>query len=159
MIKADINYEDLDEDNDEYIYNEICDIYDFEINNDQYCIGMCFISENKLIYENKIPNKIFYKHKNDELLDYLIEYSSAIPNWQRIEIIKLDYKKDSDGFDTYFCILKTHYIRLVQRTWKRVFRERKRLLNDTNWIISNLKNRELGLIKTIKLPGLVGLFV
>tara|TARA_B110000971_G_C19958666_1_gene476867 strand:- start:55 stop:534 length:480 start_codon:yes stop_codon:yes gene_type:complete len=159
MITFDIDYEELNEYNDEYIYNEISSIDNLQVNNGEYYIGMCFISENNLMYENKIPNKIFYKHKNNELLNYLIKFSSTIPNWQRIEIMKLDCKKNINGLDIYFCILKTHYIRLVQRTWKRVFKERQRHLNDSNWIISNLRKRELGLIHTIRLPGLIGLFI
>lgn len=154
-----INYEELSIDNDEYIYDEINSIGDIEVNNGQYCIGMCFIFENKLIYENKIPNKVFYKYRKDELLNYLIKYSSVIPNWQRIEIIKIDYKIDINGFTIYYCILKTYYIRLVQRTWKRVFRERQRLLNNSSWIINNLKKREIGIINNIRLPGIVGLFI
>lgn len=162
-----INYEELNIDNDEYIpedyiiYNEINTMGDIEVNNGQYCIGMCFYSNkhNHFIYENKIPNKIFYKHKKDEMLDYLITFSSVFPNWQSIEIMKLDWKKDSNGFNIYFCILKTYYIRLVQRTWKRVFRERQRLLNNSSWIINNLQKREIGIIKNIRLPGIVGLFI
>jgi hypothetical protein len=154
---TDINYEELN--NEEYIYNEINSMDNIEINNGQYCIGMCFIFENKLIYENKIPNKVFYKYRKDELLNYLIKYSSVIPNWQRIEIIKIDYKIDINGFTIYYCILKTYYIRLVQRTWKRVFRERQRLLNNSSWIINNLQKREIGIIKNIRLPGIVGLFI
>jgi hypothetical protein len=147
--------------NTDNIYDEIILIDNMKVVNKKYYIGMCFYSDkhNHFIYENKIPNKIFYKHRKDEMLDYLIAYSSVYPNWQRIEIMKLDCKKDSNGFNIYFCILKTYYIRLVQRTWKRVFRERQQLLNNFSWIINNLKKREIGIINNVRLPGIVGLFI
>ena len=139
------------------IYNEIINIDNIKVKNKKYYIGMCFLLDNHFIYENKIPNKIFYKYKNSILIDYLIEYSSIEPNWRRLEIIKIDIKTDLNGFKTYNCILKTYYIRLVQRTWKRVFKELKNIINNTYLIINYIKQREIGLIKRLILPGLNGM--
>jgi hypothetical protein len=64
------------------------------------------------------------------------------------------YFKEVDGFVLYTCILKTHYLRLIQRRWKRLLKERKIFLN-SGYLIEMLKQRELGILKLrSKIPGL-----
>lgn len=57
-------------------------------------------------------------------MKYLIEYSGvAIRNTQKtkLHIFKLKILED----DTYCAVIKTFWIRIIQRHWKKIFQQRK----------------------------------
>jgi len=152
-IETDI---DIYEDNYDSIINEIDELEytDISFENYKYKIGLCFITDNNILYEINIPNNIFFKYNGEQLLNYGINYCSTFTNWQRLEIIKLDFTKSIDNdFVIYTCILKTHYIRLIQRKWRNILEQRKNLLNYSS-IIKNIFNREIGKTKKIIIPQL-----
>jgi hypothetical protein len=80
--------------------------------NDKYYIG---ISNEGLLLDLCITPKIFYKYSYD---DFSKCFDSSI------EIMKLNTVDD-----VYNVILKTHWIRLIQRVWRKIFTEhlRKRM--------------------------------
>ncbi len=61
-------------------------------------------------------NKLFLKYSSNQIVDYLKEYSIVPSVSDNIEIMKLYIKND-----TYYVVLKTHWIKLVQRKWKALF--------------------------------------
>ena len=128
-------------------------ILEEDILNNSYHIGLCNYYDDNLLFELSLPKNIFYENNHDQLLDHLLEYSTIKPNWKQIELMKI-YFKEVDGFILYTCILKTHYLRIIQRRWKRLLKERKKLLN-SGYFIQMLKQRELGILKLrSKIPGL-----
>jgi uncharacterized protein YifE (UPF0438 family) len=75
------------------------------------------------LLDMNVSAKTFFNHTFCEMTKYFNSHSWPRGSSKSIEIMKLDMKKDE-----YCVIIKTHWIRLVQRTWKRVFIERKRIL-------------------------------
>jgi hypothetical protein len=63
---------------------------------------------------------------------YLYNYSGALLIRPKIEIIKLYITDD----DAYIAIIKTFWLKIVQRTWKRRFQERIRMLQKRRTIQS-----------------------
>jgi hypothetical protein len=61
-------------------------------------------------------------------------------NWQRIEIFKIKYI-DFNNFTIYSTIIKTFYLKILQRKWKNYLQRRNKYIN-SNKIIYDLKKRE-----------------
>jgi len=150
-IVNNIDYDYISEDNDEIIYENIIrtnPTYDNDIiENNTYYIGLCSIDENKFIINGIIPFNIFMIYNYDQLLDYLLSYSIMENNWQNIEIIKVQYSIDN-SFITYNCIVKTHFIRLLQKKWKYYLQRRNKYLVSSKFFY-DLRDREIGIIKKI----------
>ena len=148
-ILNNINYDNIIDDNDEIIYNDIIRYNpDYEndiILNNTYYIGLCNIDEDHFIINSVLPLNIFYMYYHDQLLDFLLSYSITENNWQTIEILKIKYDTNNN-FTLYKCILKTHFIRLLQKKWKNYLAKKKKYLASSK-IIYDLRNREIGIIK------------
>ena len=142
-IEYDIDYNNIRLENNEIIDNEIENL-ELNCNNfhDEYAIGMPFISEEMILIGTNIHSKIFFKNNYDELLDYCIETITSDPNWQRLEIIQIKHITIPGTIWSYStCIIKTHYIKLIQRIWRKKLIDRKKLLESFH-LIKLLKNRE-----------------
>lgn len=87
-----------------------------------YYIGNYRISRDKkyILYSNSIQNSTFFKYPINDVLNYLYEFSifMTLPN---IDIMQLFILDDS----TYTVVLKTYWLRLIQRHWKKAFLRRK----------------------------------
>ena len=66
-------------------------------------------------------------------------------NWKTIEIVKI-YFNTNDSFITYNCVIKTYFIRLLQKKWKYYLKKRNKYLHSYK-IINDLRDREIGKIK------------
>jgi hypothetical protein len=86
------------------------------------CVGYCIPSEG--ILDVSILPVHFLRYPGDTIRHFLDFYTMHLSNVfpRPIEIMQLTYGPDQE----YRVVLKTHWIRLIQRTWKRVFAERKR---------------------------------
>lgn len=135
-----------------YVVNEEIEFKD----NFKYCLGFCFLSENKILLETRINKLIFFNYNHDLILDYLINNSYVEPNWNKIEILQFNFIKTNTWF-YYSCIIKTFYLKIIQRTWKKIFKQRKEILNNQKKIILFLNKRQLGKINNLKLPTLRGM--
>jgi hypothetical protein len=93
-----------------------------------------YIGTYEVVYYNNIYEPIldiavsrnaFFKFSFDLVLQYLHLYNSGmyVNNSQSLEIIKL-YIQDN----VYIAIIKTFWIKIIQRTWKRIMKERYRIL-------------------------------
>jgi hypothetical protein len=101
------------------------------IDNGRMVIGNVFCSENRLLLENAVENETFFRYTHDVLLENFMEVSTVRPNWHRNEIVKLQWEPIpglGSHFFYYNTILKTHFLRLVQRRWKSVLKERQAVL-------------------------------
>ena len=54
-------------------------------------------------------------------------------------------------FAIYGCIIKTYYIKIIQKKWKNYLKIKKKYLNSIQ-IINDLQKREIGKIKFITIP-------
>ena len=119
-----------DEHEDEYIIDDIyrdeCEYLDTEKQSGHYYIGIVgSISPDAILYANSMRPQTFFKYAYAHSLSYLQLYSIFRIRKPKIEIIKLFVLDDS----THTAILKTHWLRIVQRTWKKIHNQRKIILN------------------------------
>lgn len=124
-------YSDDDEHEDEYvidnIFQEESAFLDTEKLDGQYYVGLCryFPAHQLLLYANAIRPSTFFKHSYSHSLSYLQLYSVFRVYKPNVDIMQLCVLTDS----TYTVVVKTHWLRLIQRTWKSVFQVRKATMN------------------------------
>lgn len=123
----------------------------------RYFLGTAFLSNDKFLVEYAlVMNKSFYQYPPKALLYYLLRTATHPPNWKRMEIMKMEFEPlDRGPWLCYTCILKTHYLRLVQRRWRSILQQRRSLLQQQ--ALSYLRNRERGKRSTLSLPTLRGM--
>ena len=100
----------------------------------------------------RISPKTFFQYPTSDVMNYLVNYSVIRSNESckhSPEIMQLHI----DEHDAYTVILKTHWIRLVQRKWRNVLRQRTQMLRNPQFI----RNRELIGNHSTKVPGLYGM--
>ena len=97
------------------IYDEDSSFLEADKIHNEYYIGIS--SEDLLL--STISPKIFYKYDYQLVQQYLNDYGCDNRSFKNIEIIKLNIRDN-----VYHVILKTHWIRLIQRRWKKTYKER-----------------------------------
>lgn len=123
-----------------------------------YYLGTAFVANNALLLENTVGIPDFYRHSSRETLNFLIETSTTIPTWYRfrVDILKLEISTKG-GMVLWTCLVKTHYLRLVQRRWRNVLKERSSFLT-TRRVTRFLDRRQRGSIcRQLPVPGLKGM--
>ena len=109
----------------ERIYFHEQDFLDSEKEDSHYYIGNNRISQDKqyILYANSITPKTFFQFNIQHSLSYLLDYSIfvTLPN---IDIMQLSILDDS----THTVIIKTYWLRLIQRHWKKIYLHRKTAL-------------------------------
>ena len=122
---SDMEIDDYDSDTENVFYDDQQHL-DSDKENDTYYIGMCSYMRYRRIYmmTNSVSTQTFAKYPIDRIQKYLYSYSVIKPlrinNETRIEIMKTHILED----DSISVVLKTHWIRLIQRCWKKVFQQR-----------------------------------
>jgi hypothetical protein len=134
---------------------EILDTENMEMINKHYYIGSySYIQEeNNLLFDNKIQVATFMKYDSYEISNYLFESSiMQIYSLPSIEILQLHILPD----DTYSVVIKTFWIKIIQRAWKRVYKQRQKLIQSMK-NVNSIRRRELGQTNRINLPSIYGL--
>lgn len=98
------------------IYEEDSSFLEEDKIDKQYYIG---IASKDLLLLSTISPKSFYKYDYQLVQQYLNDYSIQENEPRNIEIFQLDIQNN-----TYQVILKTHWIRLIQRRWKKIVQNR-----------------------------------
>lgn len=116
---------------------------DSEKESGKYYVGLCVIYNNYILLDVAICPRVMLAFEMSSIKTYLILNSTIVQHntlpWENeINIMKLY----TDETGTYSVVIKTHWLRLVQRTWKRVFRERNEILKKRR-NIGNLRVREI----------------
>lgn len=129
ILYADSSLEyDVDDPDSEYermmeqIYNSDSSHLDKKKEQDHYYIGIykhIHVSGN-LVFINSISNDSFLSYPYIYTYEYLKEYSLYQDTSNTVDIMKLYIKHE-----TYYVVLKTYWIRLIQRVWKRKYLEYK----------------------------------
>ena len=93
-----------------------------------YYIGLpcLMLSRREWILQIAIQPKTMLSNKMNDVMRYLIDYSVTRIRGPKLHIMKLDISNTG----AYNVVLKTYWLRLVQRTWKRVFKERIQFVNN-----------------------------
>ena len=110
----------------ERIFREESDYIDTDKESGKYYIGLYKYNSFRKIFvlTNAISAKSFLKFSYRDTLKYLYIYSIMRTSNPKIEIFSLIKLPD----DSYSVILKTHWLRIIQRNWKRIFKERAEIL-------------------------------
>jgi hypothetical protein len=133
-----------DSSNDDNVINEIFRKEQLHLDSPKqsgrYYIGLHkYIKYDKvLLMLNSISMKTFYKYAYIHVLKYLYYYSIARLYHPNIEIMKLSVLEDG----TYSVVLKTHWLRLVQRHWRKAFNLRKEMMKK-QMLVSSILYREI----------------
>lgn len=149
---------DSDESVDESSIEEIADWEDNipyqECIPDQYYIGTYKYIEiqRMLLFAKKIHISTFYKYSKQRISEYLYWYSGVYINSNpKIEILQV--KVDPHG--VYSCIIKTVWLRIIQRRWKAAFHAEKLYIRRNILSILNKRERTGRPIFMPKLKGLL----
>uniref|UniRef100_A0A6C0DLI6 Uncharacterized protein n=1 Tax=viral metagenome TaxID=1070528 RepID=A0A6C0DLI6_9ZZZZ len=126
----------------ERIFREESEFIDTDKENGKYCIGLHKYNSYRkiLILSNTVSTKSFLKFPYMDTLRYLYFYSILRPPIPKINIYSLSVLPDG----TYSVILKTHWLRIIQRNWKKIFKERSEIL---------LKRRSVQSLYNLQISG------
>lgn len=119
----------------------------------QYYLGNdCVFS----ILDVAISPRIFFQFEYKDIIEYVREYSiySTRRRPCKIDVLQLCIVRD-----TYYIITKTHWIRLIQRHWRKIYQERVRVMNSRKRMCE-LRHRELTGKFTVdlrRLPDIYGM--
>lgn len=91
-----------------------------------------------LLMVNSVSLFAFFKYGFERVRRYLAQYSIVRVENARVHIMKLCILEDG----TYSVVLKTHWLRLVQRHWRKTYQERKRVIKGRRNLV-NLRHREM----------------
>jgi len=109
------------------MFREDEDLVDQDKTHDQYYISSVHLQASDHIMSMVVSPRVFYKYSIKLVLKYLYVYSAmlGVPK-NSIEIVRLNLLPDG----THQCILKTFWLRLFQRHWRKLYRERERVLEN-----------------------------
>jgi len=130
--EEEIEFDTLFEEESEHLFQEKVD--------KQYYIGLSTQIEGDdfLVMANTISTKGFFKFPYHKLLHYLWLHSIIRVKQPKIDILKLIIQPDG----VYTVVIKTFWLRVFQRRWKRIFRESQEKLMKRK-SLNYLKIREI----------------
>lgn len=111
-------------------------------NGDQFSDGF--------LYDIAITAEGFFKHPLEKITDHIRDYSpNLIPDTSKLEIVKTAYCFYEDtGFRLTNVLIKTFWLKLVQRRWRNVYKKRRAMF------VYYLKRGQY--VPNMRLPGLRG---
>jgi len=127
-----------------------------QITNQKYYIG-CYqymqYNPSILLLVNKIHRNTFMKFDSISLSKYFFWYSGvALPKRPPIDILQLHITAD----DVYTVVVKTFWIKIIQRKWKRIFKQRQQYIYFRKRL-STIRDCELGRIISGSIPSIEGM--
>ena len=100
---------------------------------------------------SRVSSKSFFDYDIEDVMDYLTDNNIIETN---VEPISPDIMQvHVDDCEAFTVVLKTHWLRLVQRKWKNVLQHRKRIMRNPDYI----RNREITGKSVTTLPSLRGM--
>ena len=125
--------DDSDDDDDagiEYdsIHNEDSSHFYSEKEHGKYYIGLCHLQFTPIstlwLLSTSVSACSFFRHSYDNINNYLYYYGLVRIPRCKLQIMQVQRLQD----ETCAVIIKTHWLRLVQRHWKKTYRKRKIML-------------------------------
>ena len=122
------------------VYDDEYDNIDSEKIDQSYYLGLPGYSKkmNYFILLNTILPRTFYKYELNDILIYLSDYSCSFVNNPKMHIMQLHINDQG----VYTVVLKTSWLKIVQRKWKNIMKRRKEILGEMR-SLKNLKYREI----------------
>jgi len=123
------------------------DYYESLEHDNAYYITIPYLNNGNYLKDLHISSREFFKHSIQDIQNYISYYtiSCVIPKNTQIQIVKTCYKRENN-FCVANLVIKTFWIKLIQRTWRNILKKRKQRA----YII--IKNREYGIFERI--PGI-----
>ena len=120
------------------IYQEDRDHMDSEKQDGAYYLGIYkyMKTSGNFMLLSSVSNRSYFNHPFNHMISYLSEFSIFRNNASEIDIMQLTIQND-----TYHVILKTHWLRLIQRAWKKRFAAYKNILKQRTYL-KNLYYKE-----------------
>jgi hypothetical protein len=117
--------EEIDEEEELFIMDEeYADEYEPCIHSNYYLGSYKYFPEiEEHLLMSQISKRIFYASNYYSLCKFIYWYSGAFIEDTNVQIIQVFLKNE---FAT--AVLKTHWIRLIQRTWRRIYKERQQYI-------------------------------
>lgn len=132
------------------------DEYEEEYLTGQYLLGISFYDSdyNYYLLAATIKPRTYFSYQFDSIVDYLNNYSILFQDRLALpEILQLHIDDNS----VYQVTVKTFWLRIVQRTWKNIFKRKRQILaKHGGSILTYLRNREIGKCSE-NLPTLQGM--
>jgi hypothetical protein len=121
------------QENIERIYNLEADFLDSDKQNHKYYLGLCTeLGGSRLLLNIAIQPQTFLRFDIKSVLNYLAEYSIFTFYREILDVSSIQLQIMELDIEPRTCWqtvrLKTCWIRIVQRVWKRVFRERQEVM-------------------------------
>jgi len=121
------------QENIERIYDLEADFLDSDKQNHKYYLGLCTeLGGSRLLLNIAIQPQTFLRFDIKSVLNYLAEYSIFTFYREILDVSSIQLQIMELDIEPRTCWqtvrLKTHWIRIVQRVWKRVFRERQEVM-------------------------------
>jgi len=159
MEDDDNSNSDVDDNHDEYLLDEM---YDFEYNfdmeekeNGKYYLGMYMNIEDvqimtsgflignnnpHLFFGNAISTELFFKYKYSHVIKYMRSIIMCMNINPVVDIMKLIITEDG----LYLALIKTHWICLIQRHWKKIMNKKREYI-EFQKTFQYIRNREIGI--------------
>ena len=149
----------------DFMYDEDAEYSEADKENNSYLLGSCYLQKygtcegdystmvygdfnDKIYLDISLSCKLFYKYKFNEIIDYIRAYSygfaynsDRIHKKTTVDIMQLKFEKEGQ-FCHSVVIIKTFWLRLVQRIWKNVFKKRREIEKERSKPL-NIKYREI----------------
>ena len=106
--------------------------------NNTYYITMPYQIDNNYLKDLHISSREFFNHSLQSVKNYICEYTMSMPlsNSSPVEIVKTSYTELPNGYTMATVVIKTFWLKIVQRRWRNVLKKRNQM------IYCILKNRE-----------------
>ena len=145
----DYDYQDSDSD-DERLYED-----------NKYYFGLSVYEPNTIfqcdkywLFASNVNISTFYKFPIDDIQKYLNEYRCiGSSNLLEPEIMKMHFLESEYNCPIYTVTKKTFWLRLVQRTWKKIYKKRMEFIHKNT--VNMLRKREIG--QRFMLPNICGM--
>jgi hypothetical protein len=130
--------------------------HDDYFQNNHYYIGLSYYDKqyDNLLLSSSVTNKTLFKHNFNDVVDYLNNYTILFSNRILQPEIMLLYISDDM---IYNVVIKTFWLRIIQRHWKRVYQNKKTFHNTYGSIVNYIRDRTIKHQNNMKLPSLVGM--
>ena len=139
-----------------YFHEE--DFLDSEKEDKHYYIGNSLVSQDKLyiLYANAVTPTTFFRFDINHVKSYLHDYSIFATN-SNIDIMKLFILDDH----THTVVIKTYWLKIIQRHWKKIYSQRKYCISRRRQIKTMMYVERNGMYPydCHSMPGLQGMLM
>lgn len=157
-MESDTEYDSETEEMIDRIYFHEEDFLDSEKENKHYYIGNSRVSQDKLyiLYANAVTPTTFFRFDINHVKSYLHDYSIFATN-SNIDIMKLFILDDH----TYTVVIKTYWLKIIQRHWKKIYSQRKYCISRRRQIKTMMYVERNGMYPydCYSMPGLQGMLM